>query len=494
MQGAPNLSGVRYDPAAHAAGLSGVGGVRGRQGAPVATGGRCVDGEPGSPQRAACGPAEPLDTLETKRSRPERAEVGALDRIREGRRSTYATAAHLSSRGPKDPVLQKAAGRLRNCSVHGLFRSHHDGVNYPIGRALCRCRVCPNCQEALSAKRKANAEAFFAQNAEALRPFHFYHLVLTVRHSAAEDVRNNLYTRDVVQHFAALRGQGGTANRAMKDWWNGRVAGGMYSVELTPGRDGSPHIHIHALLLARRPLWRSDGKPSAFIEEARRRWQGITGDSTGVYIEPVYTLTEAGEKKYYSPKTSSTSDLRRAVAECAKYTLKAEPAALEAFSTDFVRDLLTTRARYFGRFGVLTKKANGGLFQGLDRLNTNFRDLEAVEERTAETLVDPETGEAVPLGETCLLVAPFAAVAERTASPSPDGKPCRYYVLTDPAAAVRFGPDLTPDVQVFLAQTLRRRYDPRNDIGKNDIKAATIWRGTESDEGTGALLESNPVA
>ncbi len=454
--------GTPYTPTAPAAGGLGVGAgwvrqslanavVRGA-GLPVLAPRPAVGA--GAGQSALQGTAEPLDTLETKRG-------SALDRIREARRTTHATARHLAGRGKSEAVLQRAAGRLRNCSVHGLFRSHDDGANHLIGRALCKCRLCPNCQEALSVKRKRNAEAFFAANAEQLKPFYFYHMVLTVRHSAADNVRTGLYTGDVVKYFAALRGQGGTNDRAAKAWWNDRVAGSLYSVELKAGRDGSPHIHVHALLLARRPLWRADGKPSAFVGAARDRWQRITGDSTGVFVEPVYTLDEAGAKQYYSPRTSGPDALRRAVAECAKYTLKTEPAALGAFSTAFIRDLLTTRNRYFGRTGILTKKGGGDMFTDLERLNTNFQDLEAAEERTAETMVNPETGAVARPEETRILMTPFANVQE---VPAADGR-STYWALRDPTNAVRFGHELTPDVQVFLAQTLRRRYDPRADVG-----------------------------
>jgi hypothetical protein len=397
----------------------------------------------------------------------------------------------------------KAAGRLQNCTVYGVFRSHGDGVNHLVGRALCRCRVCPNCQETLATKRKRNTEAFFEANEQALKPFYFYHMVLTVRHSMAANIRTGLYTADVVKYFAALRGQGGTNDRAAKDWWNERVAGSLYSVELKAGRDGSPHIHIHALLMARRPLWRADGKPSAFVAAACDRWQRITGDSTGVFLEPVYTLDANREKQYYNPRGDGIADLRRAVAECAKYTLKTEAAALAAFSTAFIRDLLTTRNRYFGRTGILTKKGGGTMFEGLERLNTNFKDLEAIAEREAETLYNPATGATVPKEETTLLITPFANVREQRAAAcvvapldgadvAPcDGKPRpprrggeTYWVLLNPGAAIRFGSELTPDVQVFLAQTIRRRYDPCADVGALDdeLPAPTQVVPVQADE------------
>ncbi|RZJ91529.1 MAG: hypothetical protein EOO60_07900, partial [Hymenobacter sp.] len=102
--------------------------------------------------------------------------------------------------------LSKAAHKISNCALWGLFQSISPAVNYKVGTALCKSRLCPNCQRVLSAKRRTNFLDWFELNREKLAPYFFYHMVLTVRHSAAEDVRTGLYTPDMLAYFAELRG------------------------------------------------------------------------------------------------------------------------------------------------------------------------------------------------------------------------------------------------------------------------------------------------
>lgn len=350
--------------------------------------------------------------------------------------------------------LVKAARKVENCSVMGLFRSLSTEVNHGVGRALCKCRVCPTCQRVVSHKRKAHLMSFFDVNEDRLKGYRFYHLVLTVRHSKAGGIRTNLYTSELLKYYTALRGSDG--NRAAHQWWNQHVAGGTFSVELKAGRDGSPHIHIHSLLLSTVPLC-GDVRKSAFEKELRRRWKHLTGDSTHVHLEPVYYLDEQRQKVYFDAQQHEIAHLRRAVSECAKYTLKADADALRGFDADFVADLLATRNRYYGRFGVLSRNKKDDAFEHLDMLNTDFKDLEQVQAHELEQLYNPQTGEVVPKEQTRLAMTSFRNTRARAEDVGPG-----YYSFVNPDDVVYF----TQQAQAAQAlnYSLKRRHQPDQDM------------------------------
>jgi hypothetical protein len=357
----------------------------------------------------------------------------------------------------------------------GAFRSLNAGVNYKVGQSLCKSRLCPNCQRVLSAKRKNNFIEWYDRNSEALAPFYRYHFVLTLKHSAAEALRTNVYTAELLQYFAELRGTSSGNQRKMalrKKWWNDRVAGGTYSVEIKKGRDGSPHIHLHCMLLAYRPLWRSD-KDSVFLKGVRKSWSVITKDSDNVFIEPVYVLDESGAK-VYAPKGSSDTAIK-AVAECMKYTLKADADSLAGYSTEFLTELITFRTRYYGRFGILSKRSKGSeRFVELDRLNTDFKDLESIKHQEFLMLFDPETGEMCPPEAVLLAVTHFTntlpkKAAERAVGPQRMERGAgelggqKYYAFKDASIVSWYEADQKKNVAKHLSKSLYHCYKSEND-------------------------------
>lgn len=416
--------------------------------------------------------AQPVHTLELK-------YVHGLDLVRERRSECRATAHQLyrvsPSSAPKDPVVI-AGHKIKNCSMLGAFRSlpfeswHSSDVNYAIGRALCKNRLCPNCQRVLAAKRRKNAAGFFELNAEKLKRYRFYHLVLTLKHKSAEGVRTGLYTSELLKYYKRLRGADG--NRAAAAWWNQRVAGTSYSVELKAAKDGTAHIHMHILVMSKMPLYNhKTPSRSAFITSARERWRAITGDSDGVFLEPVYFLQDE-RKVYYDPSRDSVTVLQKAIAECMKYTLKADSEALAGFDYSFIRDLLTVRNRYYGRTGVLNAKcAASKQFAELGRLNTDFQDLEELTSNEWRQLFNPETGETYAKEETKISVAFFSNTRKRVAAgASIHHEPDRprggeeYYSFKNRSLATFYGYEEKKPVAVHLAKSIRYEYHPENDL------------------------------
>lgn len=324
----------------------------------------------------------------------------------------------LQSRGEIGNTLYKAGSKILNCSLWGLFQSITPDVNYKVGTALCKSRLCPNCQRVLAAKRRANFLDWFELNRQALRPYFFYHMVLTVRHSSAEGVRTGLYTPDLLKYFAQLRGTSdtlsGAEQRKRSGAWKDFVAGGSYSVEIKQGADNSPHIHIHCLLLGKKQLWNA-AKPSKFMQYIKPLWNEITGDSTGVFLDPVHYIDPV-TKERHNCHLGSNLYIAEAVAECEKYTIKADAQDLTAYSDAFLTDLLTFRNRYYSRFGCLSSNDKASKqFQKMEMLCTDYKDLEQLERLEVARLFNPETGEIVAKEDTQYTARPFRYVRAKPA-------------------------------------------------------------------------------
>jgi hypothetical protein len=320
----------------------------------------------------------------------------------------------LIKRGVSKPALLKSGKKISNCRVVGLFQEVSPTCHYKVGAALCKQRLCPNCQRVLSAKRKQNTLAWFDLNRDQLRKYFYYHMVLTVPHSEAEGVRTGLYVSEILESFAKLRGTAkgmpGKVRERVSKWWNSWIAGGFYHVETIPAKsDNTAHTHVHIVVVAKKQLWNA-AKKSTFMQQVEPRWALLTKNDKlfkGVFVDPVYYIDEE-TKKRVNCHFGSSMRLEAAVSEAAKYTMKADTETLDGFTDEFLEDMLTTKNRYYGRFGCLNAKdSSSKQFQKLDMLCTDFKDLEQVSAVEARRLFNPETGEIVDKEATRLLVTPF---------------------------------------------------------------------------------------
>ncbi len=55
-------------------------------------------------------------------------------------------------------AFKKAQYKISNCSTHGIFREVAKGQIHKVGQALCKNKLCPNCQRVVSRKRRNKAE------------------------------------------------------------------------------------------------------------------------------------------------------------------------------------------------------------------------------------------------------------------------------------------------------------------------------------------------
>lgn len=398
-----------------------------------------------------------------------------------------------------DP-LWKAAKKIECCTLFGAHLHHSQDVNYKIGTALCKNRLCPNCQKVLSRKRNANFLAFFQLNKSLLRQYYFYHLVLTVRHDARKGLRTGLYTSELLNMFQRLRGHDN--NRAWRSWWDARVAGGMFSTEIKAGKDASAHIHIHVLLMGHRKLYRFGKVRSVFEQQIIKKWQSITGDKQNKpFLEPVYTfkldaegnrvIKDGKPEKDYAA-SGAEWNAAEAVAECSKYTLKADADSMAGYTDEFLRELLVTKNRYYGRFGCLHGSSpESKKFENVAMLATDYKDLAAIEKLEAEMLINPETGEVAERDSLPVVLTPFRNVKMKAAAPrlhrlvdepekvvrgqvikagqlrellaTPE-QPPNYYSITSMRDCAIFPPWRRHEVGQALARTVTNVYEPEHDI------------------------------
>lgn len=411
--------------------------------------------------------AASVHTLETE---PEvLCERSPLSKLKENRLACKETAFLLKSMCDYDfdSPLHKAAEKIENCSLAGAFRSLDNGTNNKIGQALCRNRLCPNCQQVKAIQRRANFTKWLELNQHPLTGFTFYHMVLTVRHSVAANLRTGLYTSELLELFAALRGSGKAHDLTNKEWWDRRISGGMFSVELAPGKsDPSPHIHIHVILFCAPgsvPIYRKD-RPSQFVRDATKKWRVLTGDPKAktLFLKPVYFKDEAGEEVIYK-QGEPIELLYKAVAECMKYTLKTDENNLIKYSPEFLTELLTTRSPYFGRFGVLHHKTPSPLiFCELERLNTNYTDLEEKAEKEKKSLYNHKTGETVEKSSTRIGLSYFRNTKTKEADNRWGGG--FYFIFRDLSKVGFLHPDAESKALQYLASTIRSAYDTDNDL------------------------------
>ncbi|RYE91485.1 MAG: hypothetical protein EOO37_00135 [Cytophagaceae bacterium] len=441
----------------------------------------------------------PLDTLELT---PPLAERDL--RLRKIRSSNRDTANLLLARNELNKVLFSAGNKILNCGLWGLYQSLTQDVNYKIGTALCKCRLCPNCQRVLASKRKHAFLDFFELNRKPLAPYFFYHCVFTVKHDAVSGVRTGLYTPDLLRYFAELRGThkglSGSQQRYRSKCWKHFVAGGTYSVEVKQGRDGSPNIHIHCLLLGNVKLF-NRAEPSEFMQHVVPLWEQITGDSKNVFIEPVYynEPVKQGDKvvmkKVYAFR-GSDAQVERAVSECMKYTIKADAVSLAGYSDAFLTDLLTFTNRYYSRFGCLHPKDKASRqFQKMELLCLDYQDLEMVTRTELSRLFNPETGEIFEQEETQFIAAPQrkmlakenpVATGQLPEVALPNGKLCTigeeiYYSAENLSIAeARFFPYHEKQrAAIFLSRSIAGDYDASIDYAAPVVAKQQAQRSTD---------------
>jgi plasmid rolling circle replication initiator protein Rep len=167
---------------------------------------------------------------------------------------------------------QKYADRINDCSQMLDFRlvpEQSDGV-YKLklsSAKFCRTRFCPVCQWRRSLMWKAKAYQALPKVAQDYSKHRWLFLTLTVKNCPVDDLRKTLDWMN--KSFIRLT--------KLKDWPG---TGWIKSVEVTRGRYGNAHPHIHTLLMV----------PSGYFGPSylsQERWNELWQQSARLDYKPV---------------------------------------------------------------------------------------------------------------------------------------------------------------------------------------------------------------
>jgi plasmid rolling circle replication initiator protein Rep len=175
-------------------------------------------------------------------------------------------------------------GKVNYCSEMLDFKlvpNQEDGA-YKLkldSSQFCRQRHCPICQWRRSLRWKAKAHQAIPRVMEAFPKYRWLFVTLTLKNCAIEDLRNTLtWVNESFKRFTKLK--------------EFPAIGWIKSVEVTRGRDGSAHPHLHTLMLV---------PPSYFGKGylSQQRWCELWQQSLRVDYKPI--LDVQAIKKDLSP-------------------------------------------------------------------------------------------------------------------------------------------------------------------------------------------------
>lgn len=214
-----------------------------------------------------------LDTVATSRQSPrdgrdsERLKVA--DRLKTQLIPVIQAGAALIAQTDTTRALQDArwleqrAFALSGCRDVRAFRDATCGA-YTARPSSCRVRVCPDCERARSARLVSRLDGLTLDMA---RPVFW---TFTVPNVPTGELSRGVDW--VLESFRALRRRAIIRGGRCRDdgATHPGVAGGVYSIEVTRGRDGASwHPHVHALMDAPWIKW----------SELRDSWRAVTCDA-----------------------------------------------------------------------------------------------------------------------------------------------------------------------------------------------------------------------
>lgn len=199
-----------------------------------------------------------------------------------------------------DPSQVRRGEKMGDCGTYLVF-AEKTSAGGEVAQSLvhgnfCRVRGCPMCAERRSAKLRGRLLAHLpAMVAE--HQAEYLHVVFTVPNCAPADLR---------QTIALMN----TAWRRMMNRRGWPGLGFIKSVEVTKGKDGSSHPHLHVLLMVPPSYFSSDEYWTQ--DEWRRQWADALRVSESSIIHPFVRKVSG----------STPEDLTKAVLEVSKYAVK----------------------------------------------------------------------------------------------------------------------------------------------------------------------------
>lgn len=230
--------------------------------------------------------------------------------------------------------------RMADCSTRIEYKYCPECGSLHISKTyLCRDRLCPVCNWRLSLQRIGQMMQSLTYLWEHQIHIDAAMLTLTVRNVPAQKLKDTI--DHMLQAWQLLRKRRGVAK------W---VKGYARSIEITKGKDGTYHPHIHALLMF--------GEGYREHQITQREWAQYWQECLGVDYTPItdirraYTPDAVETVKYSATHAAgdlSSSDelwqrLLKATVEATKYTLKSD-IAIDADPDElrFIADAIHSR-------------------------------------------------------------------------------------------------------------------------------------------------------
>lgn len=187
---------------------------------------------------------------------------------------------------------RELAAKMRDCSNSFFVTKSDRCIQRTEDVFHCGSRHCPFC--AAHRAREKQSKYFEKMTAFAADPKfsnnQWIHLVLTQKHRSRESLLQAV--KRIKKSFSTLIGR-------KTPFWKKFIAGGVYAIEYTLGRDGLWHAHIHAICSRKRFF---------DVRTFRAVWKDVTGDSVNFKIIPVADLKDGlAEVVKYIGKSSDVS-------------------------------------------------------------------------------------------------------------------------------------------------------------------------------------------
>jgi len=228
------------------------------------------------------------------------------------------------------------AWRIKGCSGHLGFAWAADPATGESRLKLraaqfCRVRHCPVCQWRRSLMWQARFLQALPSIEQAYPSARWVFLTLTVRNVPVQKLRQSL--REINRAWNRLR---------LRPEFARNVLGWIRTTEVTRGRDGSAHPHVHCLLMVRPSYFSS----KYYVKQSR--WADVWRECARLDYQPIVDI------RTVKPKPGAVGGevpLRQAVAETLKYSVKPEDMMHGEWLLELTRQV--HRLRFISSGGVL---------------------------------------------------------------------------------------------------------------------------------------------
>lgn len=230
----------------------------------------------------------------------------------------------VSSLYGENPEYAPYQDRMDQCAPWLLFgevspeeAAEHDRKLKLEKAHFCRVRLCPVCawrkSLALKARFYANWDDGFK---EACEGYAYIHLVLTVMNPPMDQLRETIKTMN------------GAFKKLLKRKEVIPVCKGyIKSIEITRGKDGNPHPHIHATIAVNLSYF-SD---RTYISQ--KLWVQLWREVLGVDYDPIVSVKRVRDLRK-NRKHDEPDDLGAALVETVKYSVKSADFCSSASESD----------------------------------------------------------------------------------------------------------------------------------------------------------------